>query len=139
MSNARCICREWVGDALKVEADCPAQEHGPGAALLSQTVQVQQVKTPYRLSVPIGVCYKVETSYGDDRPAWFVYRRVRASIAGYTECHRFETRCDGMRAMYPVDTIRTDMLKQQIRIEESEWVAAWLQFQGDVTEPWLVE
>jgi len=86
-----------------------------------------------------GQCFKVETSYGDDRPSWTVYRRVRATIVGYAECHRFETRSDGMHAMYPADPIRLRVLGAQTPIEAAEWLDAWDAWQRAVTEPWNVE
>lgn len=88
----------------------------------------------------VGRCFKVETSYGDGGPSWWVYRRVRKTIAGYAECHRFETRSDGMRAMYPADPIRTDMLLQQEEItDEHVWGYWWERWLAEVSEPWSVE
>lgn len=135
--NPLCICREYCGpDTLKVEEDCPAAQHGPCLFAQSEVITDNRL---YPLAPRRGACYKVETSYGDDRPRWFVYRRVRASIAGYTECHRFETRSDGMRVLYLTDAIRTEMLLQQTRINEGEWQAHWALFQETVLAPWGVE
>jgi hypothetical protein len=85
-----------------------------------------------------GDCFKVETSYGDDRPSWWVYRRVRRSIADFTECHVFETRSDGVQ-LVSVTSIRTAMLRQQTRIEAAEWVREWERWQVSATEPWHVD
>ncbi len=87
----------------------------------------------------IGDCFKIQTSYGDNRPSWFVYRRVRKVIAGYAECHRFESRCDGTHVMYLQDPIRIDMLAMQSSIDEDEWLRAWTQWTLDAMAPWNVE
>lgn len=90
----------------------------------------------------IGRCFKVETSYGDDRPSWFVYRRVRktigGSVNGWAECHRFESRCDGARVCYLSDPHMTAALLSQTEIPESEWLLQWEMWSQDVNMPWNV-
>lgn len=91
----------------------------------------------------LGRCFKVETSYGDDRPSWFVYRRVRKTIGsqvnGWAECHRFESRCDGGMVMYGCDPCSTAALLTHVEIPESEWRLQWEMWVQDVNLPWDVE
>jgi hypothetical protein len=86
-----------------------------------------------------GTCYAMQTSYGDARPGWLIYWRVRDSIQGFTECHRFETRADGMHVMNPADVVRTQLLESLTLIDCLEWERAWNVWVHTVTEPWLVE
>jgi hypothetical protein len=87
----------------------------------------------------IGDCFWVEVSYGDARPSWRVYRRVRRQIAGWVECHRFETRCDEIRMMSPADPIPIGVLEAQERMTEEEWAVRWELWAQDVNQPWNAE
>jgi len=86
-----------------------------------------------------GDCFRVQASYGDARPSWWVYRRVRRQIAGWVECHRFETRCDEMHLMYPADPIPVEVLEQHEPLSEIDWLIAWNRWSDEVSEPWNVE
>jgi hypothetical protein len=86
-----------------------------------------------------GTCYAMHTNYGDARGEWLIYWRVRACIQGFTECHRFETRADGMYVMNPKEPVSTRLLELLIPIEDRAWQQAWGDWQNSVCEPWNVE
>jgi hypothetical protein len=91
------------------------------------------------MKIERGTCYAIETSYGDARGSWFIYWRARDSITGFTECHRFETRADGMHLMNPGEPVVTSLLESLTPIAESDWLSAWMTWFNSVSEPWNVE
>lgn len=89
--------------------------------------------------IEIGTCYAMQTSYGDERGSWLIYWRVRGSIAGFTECHRFETRADNLHAMSSGEPVNTLLLESLTPIPFFEWDRAWASWVDFVSEPWNVE
>ena len=91
-----------------------------------------------RLIIRSGDCFKTFTSYGSGNPdeCWLVYRRVRKTIAGHVEVYRFETRSDGMHALYIEDSIPTEALSHHTRIEPEEWEQAWFTWWRAVADGW---
>lgn len=87
----------------------------------------------------VGRCFKVESSYGDDRGSWWIYRRVVSVGSTWVDCYRFERRAGGEYAMRARDAIQIEVLVQQIEISEEEWLEAYRTFHHEVAEPWHVE
>ncbi len=90
-----------------------------------------------------GTCFKLETGYGDERTPWFIFWRLRSIIGigdqRFAEAHRFETRCDGVHALNPADTVRLSVLDRCTVIEPEEWTREWERWQVSATQPWNVE
>lgn len=72
-----------------------------------------------------GDCFKVETSFGDERASWFVYSRVTELITDYVVCNQFETRSDGVDVVYRHKRCRISILENQTSIDVEEWLKAW--------------
>jgi hypothetical protein len=72
----------------------------------------------------LGRCFKVECSHGDDRPSWFVYRKVIAETSQVAECVRIEARSDGAHVLYLSDPIMKSLFQAHTEVSHEEWSEA---------------
>lgn len=102
----------------------------------------REVEVRGALPLLVAQCFRVETSYGDDRPSWYIYRRVRETMGddlnGYAQCYLFEVRPDGLHVCSHTDLIKISILKSQTVIAREDWEQHYVAFMKSVSEPWNV-